>query len=243
MNKKEKNRFKKNLKRILGFPPRNISLYEKAFIHKSATYINHKNETINNERLEFLGDAILDSAISEYLFKKYPTQNEGFLTKTRAKIVNTKKLAEISGIFKLNRFLEIKTENSLNKEHLYADTLEALIGAIYLDRGYQKVKKFVVQKILIQIIDLEKLIITETNHKSNLIEWCQKKGHAIVFDTLEHENDHKLFVAKVLINEKEIAEGYGQNKKTAEQMAALKAIKQINPRYNDGKKAINNTKK
>ncbi len=231
-NKKENKIYKNKLKKILGFKPKNIFLYKNAFIHKSATYTNHENQTVNNERLEFLGDAVLDSVVSDYLYKKYPNEDEGFLTKTRSKIVNTKSLASFSGNFNLKYYLETQNDNKFSSEHVFADAFEALIGAIYLDKGYKKVKKFVEQKVIDDILNLEELIKIETNHKSRLIEWSQKKGKIIKFITTEHDDNLKLFVAKILLNDKEIAEGYGKTKKEAEQMAAHKAMKKINPQYN-----------
>lgn len=242
MNIDDEKVFRKSLKKILGIRPSNISLYQTAFIHKSATYHNHNEEVINNERLEYLGDAILDAIISEYLYKKYPNEHEGFLTKTRSKIVNTNNLASISHEFKLSRFLQTHTEHELNQKHLCADTFEALIGAIFLDKGFRRTKRFVINKIINDLIDLETLVYTETNHKSSLIEWSQKKNRQVIFDTKEHKDEQNIFVAKVLINKKEVAEGYGKTKKEAEQMSALIAMKKINPSYNNVKKINNNRK-
>ena len=243
MNNIDNKNFKKRIRKLTGFKPSNLSLYRNAFVHRSATYNNHKGEIINNERLEFLGDAILDAIISEYLYKKYPNEHEGFLTKTRSKIVNTKKLASISHEFQLFRFLQTHTEHKLNKEHLCADTFEAFIGAIYLDKGYRRTKKFVINRIVKEIIDLNSLIQIETNHKSSLIEWSQKKNKIIIFETTEHKDELNIFVAKVLLDKKEIAEGYGKTKKEAEQMSALLAMKKINPAYNNGNENNKHNKK
>ena len=229
------NNFKKKLRKLLGFRPSDLSLYKTAFVHKSATYNDHKGKTINNERLEFLGDAILDAIVSDFLYKKYPNEDEGFLTKTRAKIVNTKKLASIACEFQLQRFIQTHTEHELNKDHLCADAFEALIGTIYLDKGYRKTKNFILKKVIKDIIDLKSLVYYETNHKSSLIEWSQKKNKTIIFDTIEIKDDQNIFVAKVLLEKKEIAEGYGKTKKDAEQMSALQAMKKINPTYNNEK--------
>ena len=142
----------------------------------------------------------------------------------------------------MSRFLQTHTEHELNQKHLCADTFEALIGAIYLDKGFRKTKRFVINKIIKDLLDLDMLVSIETNHKSSLIEWSQKKNHLVIFDTQEHKDEQNIFVAKVLINKKEVAEGYGKTKKEAEQMAALIAIKKINPSYNNGKKTNNNRK-
>ncbi|MBN2890507.1 MAG: ribonuclease III [Bacteroidales bacterium] len=236
VQKNEPKDLKKNLKKVLGFTPKNISLYETAFIHKSASFVNKDNQVINNERLEFLGDAILDAVISDFLFKNFPAENEGFLTKTRAKIVNTKMLAKVASEFNLKRFLQMQTDNEFNNENLCADTFEALIGAIYMDKGYKLVREFINKKVIGNVVDVEKLISTESNHKSNLIEWAQKKGYVVRFATFEHKEDQKMFVAKIMVNDNEVAEGYGKTKKEAEQMSALKAIKKINPEYNNEQK-------
>jgi len=236
VDKKEIKKLKKGLKKTLGFKPKNVCYYQKAFIHKSVIFFNKENQQINNERLEFLGDSILDSIISEYLFNKFKNQNEGFLTKTRSKVVNSKKLAEIAKILKILQF--IKTQNSSDNltENICADTFEALIGAIFLDKGFKFTKKFIIKKILTEIIDLNSIIETETNHKSNLIEWAQKEYYSVFFETKEFNLDDKLFVSKLIINKEEFSEGYGKNKKEAEQMAAYKALTKINPNYNNGKK-------
>lgn len=230
---------KRKIKKILGFRPKNFDLYNLAFIHKSATYINHKGEIINNERLEFLGDSIIDAVISDYLYNNFPDFNEGKLTQSRSKLVNTKQLAYFSKNLGINEFLETHTENNLNSKHLYADTLEAFIGAIFLDRGFKKTYKFIKKK-LIKITDLKEIINTETNHKSRLIELSQKDNFEVDFVTEAYEKDNFNFVAKILIDNKQAALGLGTTKKEAEQKAAKIAMCQLNPKYNNGEKKIKN---
>lgn len=232
---KEEKKTKSKLKKILGLRPKNLKLYQISFIHKSATYINHKGDTINNERLEFLGDSILDAIISDYLFRKYPKFDEGKLTQTRSKLVNTKQLSFYNKLIGVNDFLETHTKSELNKKHLYADALEALIGAIYLDRGYKKTYSFIKNKI-INPTNLEDLINTETNHKSRLIEKSQKGNFTVDFLTELFDEEKNIFVAKILINNSETSKGFGKTKKDAEQEASYNAMKILNPNYNNGEK-------
>jgi len=239
---KEERKIRLSLKKILGFRPQDISLYQISFVHKSATYINHIGCTINNERLEFLGDAILDAVISEYLYKNYPKFDEGQLTQTRSKLVNTKQLSVYNKLIGINAFLEIHTKHTLNKKHLYADFLEAFIGAIYLDKGYKKTYSFI-NKNIIENTDFDTLINTETNHKSRLIERSQKQNFKIEFVTEMYDKEKNIFVAKILMNKKKISEDFGKTKKEAEQKASLIAMKTLNPSYNNDKKNNKSVKK
>lgn len=233
-NNREKE-ISKNLKKILGFKPRNIELYQTAFIHKSATFINHEGQTINNERLEFLGDAILDAVISDHLYKKYPNFDEGKLTQTRSKLVNTRQLSVYNKLLGINTFLEVHTTNTLNKKHLYADSFEAFIGAIFLDKGFKKTYTFILKNVFGNT-DLEELINTEINHKSRLLELSQKNNFNIEFITLTNEEDGQNFISKIFLDQNQIAFGYGNTKKEAEQNAAHEAMIELNPNYNNGKK-------
>lgn len=239
---KEERKIISTLKKILGFRPKKLDLYKKSFIHKSATYITHKGDIINNERLEFLGDAILDAVISDYLYKNYSNFDEGKLTQTRSKMVNTKQLSIYNQQIGINNFLETHTQNQLNKKHLYADALEAFIGAIYLDKGYKKTYNFIKSNI-IEKTDLVTLINTETNHKSRLLERSQKKNFEVEFETKIHDEEKNIFVAKIFINNKEISKGYAKTKKDAEQEASYLAMKKINPDYNNVKKNNKNNNK
>ena len=233
VNKKERKKFASTIKKILGFKPRNIDLYKKAFIHKSATLTDKNGETINNERLEFLGDAILDTIISSILFKKYPKFNEGLLTKTRSKLVNTNQLSIYSKELNLQELLIVNQNNKLNKKHLYADSFEALIGAVFLDRGFNKTYKFIEKTIINKLTNLEEILNTETNHKSTLLELSQKENFSVIFKTFETEEHNKQFVANIIIDEKLSSKGFGDNKKEAEQNAAFAALKTLIPGYNN----------
>ena len=230
MNKyPDKKELKKFLSKNLKIRPRKLDLYELAFTHRSATIVDYKDNILNNERLEFLGDSVLDAIISDYLCKNYPNADEGFLTKTRSKIVNTNQLAKYCKILELNNYL-VYSSNSLNNKHLYADLLEALIGAIFLDKGFKKTYKFIIKKIIKENTNLERLIKTETNHKSRLIEYCQKKNISLKFNTKSKEG--KCFYTDIIMNEVIKAQGEGQTKKEAEQNASLIVMKKIFPNYN-----------
>lgn len=225
------NELKKFLIHKLKIRPKNFYLYELAFTHRSATIIDHKDKVYNNERLEFLGDSILDAIISDYLCRNYPDFDEGKLTQTRSKMVNTKQLVFYSQKMNLEKFMIFSAEN-LNKKHLFADLLEALIGAIYLDKGFKKTYRFVVKVLIEQFTDVEKLIKTEQNHKSRIIQYCQRKNMEFNYNTLGDENG--IFLSKLSLNGKDIAEGSGRTKKDAEQEASLNALLKIFPNYNNG---------
>ncbi len=240
MLNKNKNLISK-LKAIIGFKPRNIQLYNRAFTHKSATLINHEGEIINNERLEFLGDAILDAIISDILYKKYQNFDEGRLTQTRSKLVNTNQLSFYAKQLKLTNFLIIKTTNKLNQKHLYADSFEAFIGAIYLDKGFKKTYRFIEKIIINQLTDLHQIINTEINHKSRLLELGQRKNFEVTFKTKENKVSDDNFISTVLIDGKENGTGFGRTKKEAEQNAALKTLKKLNPNYNNASKNHKNS--
>ena len=222
--------FYSRLKRILGFRPRNRPLYELAFIHKSASLKLPDGSTVNNERLEFLGDAILDAVISDYLFKTYAQEDEGFLTKIRAKIVNRENLntlAEKVGIDKL--LISKVTHNHLGR-NLFGNALEALIGAIYLDRGYLQTKKYLIRRVIHHLLNLDELIETEIDFKSQIIEWAQKNRKEIQFASTEEfdPGDKTIhFSARLLIDDQAAGSGNGLTKKEAEQNAAEDALRKI----------------
>lgn len=184
---------------------------------------------INNERLEFLGDAILDAVVAEYLYLKFPEKTEGFLTQTRSKIVNGDALAQLAVRMGLDRFILSYANNFNTNKNILGDAFEALIGAIYLDHGYEAVKKFVFKQLIKKYIDINQLLITETNYKSRLIEWAQHEKKEVSFKT-ELTNDENLipeFISLVLIENKVESKGFGLSKKEAEQDAAKQALLEI----------------
>lgn len=221
----------KVLKNLLGFVPGNLSLYRMAFRHKSVAQNVKKGVKNSNERLEFLGDAVLGSVVAEVLFKLYPYEDEGFLTELRSKIVsrvNLNQLARKLGFDKLIEF-DNRMLNSARQGSLLGDAFEALIGAVYLDKGYEFTKGFLVNHIIKSHIDIHKLEQTETNFKSKLIEWCQRHGKDVTFElisNLEGENS-KLFTIHALIDNEILGQGKEFNKKNAEKLAAEKACEAL----------------
>jgi ribonuclease-3 len=228
---KDKN-FTRQLTKILGFMPRYLHFYKRAFTHKSISNTK-KGEgpedpynTFNNERLEYLGDAILDAVMAEYLFKKYPVHDEGFLTQMRSKMVNRKTLNKISADMGLEVFLR-QHGTSRVSQTMMGNTFEAFIGAIYLDVGYLRTRKFIIHRILKQYLDVHFLESLNDNFKSILLEYCQKNQKNISYEVLEHfrtKNNREKFKVAVLIDEIQEAVAEDFNKKSAEQNASRLAL-------------------
>lgn len=225
--------FIKSLKNLLGFKPGNTSLYQQAFRHHSAsTRYDIKEGRISNERLEYLGDAVLSSIIAEVLFTTYPTRGEGFLTEVRAKIVSRENLCELARKMGLEVFLEYDKSIRGNPQIIRAlsgNAFEALIGAIYLDKGYNFTRKFIKQRILHPHVDIQHMAEKEINFKSKLIEYCQKNKKLIDFETLEErkQGKQKSYLVRVVIDGDELGRGEDFSKKKAEQVAAQRACEVI----------------
>jgi ribonuclease-3 len=229
--------FARQLRDILGFTPRFIHFYERAFTHKSMGS-NQNNDsdnkddrryTFNNERLEYLGDAILDSVTAEYLFKKYPTQDEGFLTQMRSKMVNRKTLNQVSAEMGLDVFLHERGVRRVSKT-MMGNTFEAFIGAVYLDVGYRRTKRFIIQKMLKQYIDVHELETTNHNYKSRLLEHCQKKHQTVSYEVIKHyrtKSNRERFKIAVLVDDQQMATAEDFNKKSAEQTASRHAMQKL----------------
>jgi ribonuclease-3 len=213
--------------RILGFLPGKVGLYELAFIHKSASLSDSQGNPLNYERLEYLGDAVLGAVIAEFLYLKFPDRNEGFLTKMRSKIVNGDNLSQLTQQMGLNRLLDSRLQMDIPSRHILGDTFEALIGAIYLDKGYGKARRFVLRRVLRRYVDLEDLEKNETNYKSQLIEWAQKNRKEIIFYTDIEPYDPTHFISFVSIGDTLFGSGTGVSKKEAEQNAALETIMEL----------------
>ncbi len=210
----------------MGFKPKELKHYILALTHKSVIKNNSLNAYENNERLEYLGDAILDAVISELLYKRFPTADEGFLTQMRTKIVNGRKLTELAKEIGIKELIIIDKGTTLTGK-IFEDAFEALIGAIFIDRGYKFVKKFITQKIMFQYINLNKLKHVDTNYKSQIIEWSQKNKKRVRFSTKYESVDSKYFVSIIHIDNLNYGQGKGISKKIAEQKAAQQAIKKI----------------
>jgi len=204
---------------MLGFLPHNIKLYQQAFKHKSVILDAKNLITESNERLEFLGDAVLEIVISEFLFIKYPFKDEGFLTQLRSKLVSRKQLNFIAHKIGLQELLQSNVAKE--SKSIYGDAIEALIGAIFIDKGFRVVKQFIIEKIINIHIDIEEVMQTETDFKSRVIEWCQKNKQPIDFKITESEiNNEKIYEATLLIDNLNKGIGKAFTKKKAEQIAA-----------------------
>lgn len=217
---------------MVGFKPLNLSLYKLAFIHSSAAEENNNGVKISNERLEFLGDAVLGAIVGEHLFLKYPYRDEGFLTETRSRIVNRESLNQVGQKIGLAKIVEsdISSKGFYNHKSLYGDTLEALVGAIYLDLGYKACRKFIYNRLILPHFDLDDIINTTINFKSKVIEWSQKDNHSIDFilKSVSRSQRFKEFVVELNIDGQSYAEGKGATKKKAEQEAAKHAWEKLN---------------
>jgi ribonuclease-3 len=207
--------------------PGKIRLYEIAFLHRSASINFDDGSVLNNERLEFLGDAILDAVIADYLFTKFPRKKEGFLTQMRSKIVKRSHLDFLARQIGIDLLIISHTQRNPFKKHIYGDALEALIGAIYLDKGYNYTQHYIINYRLKNFVNLAELFSKETDYKSRVIEWGQKNKIMISFETTEEYTEVELspaFVAHVKVNEQVLGTGIGKSKKEAEQLAAEQAF-------------------
>ena len=215
---------------ITGFYPLHIEYYKLALVHRSMPVKTASGRWANNERLEFLGDAILDAVVGAYLYDLYPNKHEGFLTSTRAKIVQRESLNRIGKAFKLESHVRASTHSSSHNSYISGNAVEALVGAIYLDRGYQACKDFIEKKIIAEHLNLKELIKTEQNYKSRLIEWTQKYRVTIEFqlvDTMNDEEGNPIFKTAVLLGGVYAADGSGYSKKESHQGASKKAYERL----------------
>lgn len=217
--------FTLELKKILGFTPNDISFYTKAFTHSSLKKTTSSGKPLNYERLEFLGDALLSSIIAIHLFKEIPNATEGYLTQMRSKIVSREHLNEISSDLSLINFVKSNVPKRNFGENIHGNIFEALIGAVYLDKGYKICEKFVYRTVIEPYVDIERLEGKITSYKSLLIEWCQKEKNAIHYDIYEDTGNDTLkhFSVKLMINEELIAKGRATSKKKAEEIASKRA--------------------
>jgi ribonuclease-3 len=219
-----------NLIRIIGFLPSHISLYRIAFTHKSASIRLKDGSLVNNERLEYLGDAILSAVAAEFIYRKFDHTDEGFMTKLRARIVKRKNLNSTAVNMGIPMMINSHPHPANVSKHLYGNALEALIGAIYLDRGYRTVSKFFRKRMIRRYVDLNSLAKKDSDYKSQLIEWAQKHKKDVVFFSNEEYDATKnapSFQSIVKIEHVESGIGNGDSKKEAEQQAAKVALKEI----------------
>ncbi len=221
-----KNKFESNLRNILGYSPGDLVLYRTALSHRSIK----EGSDQNNERMEFLGDAVLSAVVADYLFKKYPYKGEGFLTEMRSKMVNRVTLNDIAVRMGLKKItIYNKGDNSLKISQIFGNTLEALLGAIYLDLGYNKTKKWIMKNVIVPYLFMEELELLEINHKNKLYGWANKNGKALEFETIDErlENGRRLFTIGAVVDGEVISEGKAFNKKDASQIAAQIAVEKL----------------
>lgn len=223
---KSKRGYYRELRNVLGFTPGHLNLYITALSHRSVK--EHADE--NNERLEYLGDAVLSGIVADYLFKRYPYKGEGFLTEMRSKMVNRQTLNDVAikmGLKKIT--LYNKSDNSLKISQIFGNTLEALVGAIYLDKGYEHTKTWVYKQIVTTHLFVDDLESLEINHKNRLYGWANKNGKNLEFETLEEkfESGRRLFRIGAMVDGELISEGKAFNKKDASQIAAQQAVEKL----------------
>jgi ribonuclease-3 len=213
------------MQNIAGISPSNIELYRLATIHSSIAQEGGNGFKESNERLEYLGDAILGAAVADYLFKKFPYKNEGFLTEIRSRLVNRESLNMLARKIGIANIVQYDKKNAHLQQVILGNTLEAIVGAIYLDKGYLRCKKFVVDKLINPYHDLDALVKANSNYKSKIIEWAQREGKEIRFEivSIKKGKNHKEFTAQVTVNGEPMGTGFGNSKKKAEQDAAFKA--------------------
>lgn len=218
--------FEKQLQNVLGINPGNYSLYQTALSHRSIK----EGADENNERLEYLGDAVLSTIIADYLFKRYPYKGEGFLTEMRSKMVNRQQLNDIAlkmGLKKLTFYN--KFDSFLKGSQIFGNTLEAIVGAIYLDKGYKKTQKWVLKQLILPHLFVDDLEQIDINLKNRLIGWASKNGKQLEFETLNEkmEGSRRIFTIGVVLDGVILSEAKGFNKKDASQVAAQLAIEKL----------------
>ena len=216
--------------KMLGFYPRNIEIYQQALLHKSSSIKSDKGRLLNNERLEFLGDAILDAVVADIVYKKFEGRREGFLTNTRSKIVQRETLNRVAVEIGLDKLIKYTTRQSSHNSYMCGNTFEALVGAIYLDKGYETCKKFMEERIINRYLNLEKISRKEVNFKSKLIEWSQKNKFEIIFNLLNQSFDDQqnpTFETQVMVENIPAGAGKGYSKKESQQEAAHETLTKI----------------
>lgn len=218
------------IQNIAGFTPSNLELYRLATVHSSIAKENGSGYKESNERLEYLGDAILGAAVADFLFKKFPFKSEGFLTEIRSRIVNREALNLLARKIGVATIVQFDPKNSHLQQVILGNTLEAIVGAIYLDKGYIRTRKFVIDKLINPNYDVDDLVNSDSNFKSKIIEWAQREGKDVRFEILNVKKgrNHKEFTAQVFVDNEAKGTGYGNSKKKAEQDAAFKTCEMLN---------------
>ena len=217
--------FFETITKMIGFKPITLEFYRTAFTHRSINKLDAKGQAISYERLEFLGDAMLSSVIAAYLYIEVPTGDEGYLTKMRSKIVSREHLNELGRDLNLIQFVESKVSPQHFGENIHGNIFEALVGAIYLDRGYLLCEKFIQKKVITPYVDISRLEGKVISYKSLIIEWCQKEKKTFKFDVFEDNgiSGERLFGVKLSIDDKIVSKARATSKKKAEEKAAQRA--------------------
>ncbi len=219
-----------SLYRVLGFYPRNIQLYKQALMHKSVKKRNEKGRPLNNERLEFLGDAILDAVVGDIVFRHFEGKREGFLTNARSKLVQRETLGKLAKEMGITEMVTMSGQATSHNSYMGGNAFEALVGAIYLDRGYSACMKFMEKRILKQLINIDKVAYKEVNFKSKLLEWSQKNRVKLEYRQLEQkldEHNSPVFLYQVLIEGVEGCSGKGYSKKESQQLASKETLQRL----------------
>ena len=219
------------MKKILGYRPKKVHFYQEAFTHSSLKKLNSNGKPMNYERLEFLGDAILGAVIANYLFKKIPAGDEGYLTQMRSKIVSREHLNELGKDLDLIQFVESSVPNANFGDNIHGNLFEALIGAIHSDRGYAFTEKFIFRFVIEPYVDIERLEGKITSYKSVLIEWSQKSKKRIKYNVYEDTGNDTLkhFSVKLLVDQELVSKGRATSKKKAEEIASKRAYYRLKP--------------
>jgi ribonuclease-3 len=216
--------------RITGYYPRDIKPYQLAMVHRSKPVKLPDGHWANNERLEFLGDAVLDTVVADFLFSTFPNKHEGFLTSTRAKIVQRESLNRIGNSLHLDTHVHALTHSSTHNSYICGNALEALVGAVYLDQGYNRCRKFIIERLIKKHFNLNDLVKTEQNFKSRLIEWTQKYRVTIEFelvDTYSDNDKNPVFRTAVILGGIYASDAVGYSKKESHQSASKKALERL----------------
>jgi len=226
----DRREFESRLRKSLGFRPGNLRIYEIAFIHRSASFTLPDGNKVNNERLEFLGDAVLDTILSDYLFEKFPDASEGFMTKIRSRIVSREHLNQLAVSMGINDILVSNVSTVNSTRNLFGNALEALIGAVFLDKGFKTTKKLFIRNVFNKYLDMNDIVKRDTDYKSLVFEWVQKHKSNLIF-TYNEEYDFNLkksvFSTTLYIDKSEFGTGHGASKKEAEQEASGKAWERL----------------
>jgi ribonuclease-3 len=223
---KQDGNFFLGITKIIGFKPKDIKIFKKAFLHRSANKRDEQGNPMNYERLEFLGDSMLGTIISKHLYNEVPLGDEGYLTKMRSKIVSREHLNELGKDLNLIQYVESRIPKSHFGENIHGNVFEALIGAIYLDRGYKYCEKFITKRVIEPYIDIEQLEGKVISYKSLMIEWCQKQKKTFNYNVYEDtgNDSHKHFAVKLSIGNNVVAKARATSKKKAEERASKRAF-------------------